>query len=140
MSSESSAQPPVLLLWRGAFANDELNQLHAECFEHELLAHDWWAQVSAFSLGWVCARLDGRLVGFVNVAWDGGAHAFLLDTLVAEALRRRGLATRLIAMATDEARATSCEWLHVDFEPHLQDFYFKACGFRPTDAGLIALN
>lgn len=34
------------------------------------------------SLGWVCARFDGALVGFVNVAWDGAAHAFILDTVV----------------------------------------------------------
>ncbi len=105
-----------------------------------MLAHDWWAQVNAFSLGWVCARLERRLVGFVNLAWDGGAHAFLLDTLMAEDLQRRGLATRLVARATEEARAASCDWLHVDFEPHLRDFYFKACGFKSTDAGLIALK
>jgi hypothetical protein len=29
----------------------------------------------------VAARTsDGLLVGFVNIAWDGGYHAFLLDT------------------------------------------------------------
>jgi hypothetical protein len=31
-------------------------------------------------------------------------------------------------------------WLHVDFAPHLWSFYFDACGFRPTDAGLIHLH
>lgn len=30
--------------------------------------------------------------------------------------------------------------LHVDFDPHLRAFYFDACGFRPTDAGLIPLK
>ena len=40
----------------------------------------WWSRVSAWSLGWVSARnQDGLLVGFVNVAWDGGAHGFLVD-------------------------------------------------------------
>jgi hypothetical protein len=29
---------------------------------------------------------------------------------------------------------------HVDFEPDLAAFYFDACGFRPTDAGLIHLH
>ncbi|TDC74765.1 GNAT family N-acetyltransferase, partial [Streptomyces hainanensis] len=42
---------------------------------------------------------DGRLVGFVNVAWDGGAHAFLLDTVVASDHRRLGIAARLVAVA-----------------------------------------
>jgi hypothetical protein len=27
----------------------------------------------------------------------------------------------------------------VDFEHHLRSFYFDACGFNPTDAGLIEL-
>jgi hypothetical protein len=35
--------------------------------------------------------------------------------------------------------AAKCEWLHVDFEDHLRPFYLASCGFRPTDAGLIAL-
>ncbi len=34
----------------------------------------------AHSLGWVTAHDGDVLVGFVNVAWDGGDHAFLLDT------------------------------------------------------------
>ncbi|KKD02159.1 acetyltransferase, partial [Streptomyces sp. WM6386] len=37
------------------------------------------------------------------------------------------------------SRAAGCEWLHVDFEEHLRSFYFEACGFRETTAGLIAL-
>lgn len=32
------------------------------------------------------------------------------------------------------------EWLHVDFDDHLKSFYFDACGFRPTNAGLIQLR
>ena len=68
--------------WRGPFANAELNALHAEGFGHRLLDDDWQAQVSRHSLGRVSAREDDQLVGFVNVAWAGGVHAFLLDTLV----------------------------------------------------------
>ena len=29
--------------------------------------------------------------------------------------------------------------LHADFEDHLARFYFQACGFAPTRAGLIRL-
>jgi hypothetical protein len=29
-----------------------------------------------------------------------------------------------------------CEWLHVDFDDDLRAFYFDACGFTPTNAGL----
>ncbi|NUT53158.1 MAG: GNAT family N-acetyltransferase [Saccharothrix sp.] len=125
--------------WRGTFDNTEVNALHAEGFDHRPLDDDWWGQVTRHSLGWVTARRDTHLVGFVNVAWDGGIHAFVLDTLVTAAERRQGVGRHLVAEAVDGARAAGCEWLHVDFDDHLKPFYFDSCGFRPTDAGLIAL-
>lgn len=91
------------------------------------------------SLGHVAAMKGSRLVGFVNVAWDGGIHAFILDTAVDPEFRRQGLATELVARATKLARERGAEWLHVDFEPHLEGFY-RGCGFRPTAAGLIRLR
>jgi GNAT superfamily N-acetyltransferase len=118
-----------------------VNALHAEAFGHRILDDDWRTQVERHSLGWVCARLaDEELVGFVNVPWDGGVHAFVLDTIVAAEEGRRGIGTQLVAVATREARTAGCEWLHVDFEDHLRAFYFDACGFTPTPAGSIALR
>lgn len=85
------------------------------------------------------AAYDGdRLVGYVNVAWDGGVHAFLLDTTVDPGFQRRGIATELVRLVTEASRTRGAEWLHVDYEPHLLGFY-EACGFRPTAAGLIKL-
>jgi len=102
--------------------------------------YDWRGQLERHSLGWGTARTtDGDLIGFVNVAWDGGVHAFVLDTLVARPWQRQGIATRLVALAETEARAAGCEWLHVDFEPHLTGFYLDACGFTSAPAGVIAL-
>ena len=89
--------------------------------------------------GHVTARDGGDLIGWVNVPWDGGGHAFILDTLVAGSARRQGIATRLVTVATDHARAAGCEWLHVDFDAELESFYLDACGFRPTPAGVIRL-
>jgi len=129
----------VVYAWRGVFTSFELNVLHAEGFEHDLLDWDWRGQVERHSLGWVTACEDGELVGFVNVAWDGGSHAFVLDTLVPVPARRRGIGVELVRVAEREARAAGCEWLHVDFEDHLRAFYFDACGFTPTNAGLIEL-
>jgi len=125
--------------WRGALTNLELNRLHAEGFEHALLEDDWLAQLERHSLGWATARDDGVLVGFVNVVWDGGVHAFILDTLVSASHQRHGIATELVGVATDHARDAGCEWLHVDFDDHLRAFYFESCGFTPTNAGLIRL-
>jgi GNAT superfamily N-acetyltransferase len=131
---------PITYEWRGSFANIEVNTLHAEGFTHRLLDDDWWAQVNRHSLGWVCARDGADLVGFVNVAWDGAIHAFLLDTLVAGPARRHGVGAQLVAVAVAESAAAGCEWLHVDFDTdQLATFYFDRCGFTPTRAGLIAL-
>jgi len=126
--------------WRGAIDNAALNALHAEGFRTRLTDWDWAAQLERHSLGWVTAHDGDRLVGFVNVAWDGGVHAFLLDTLTAADLRRRGIGRRLVELAVDGARRAGCEWLHVDWdEDDLTRFYLEGCGFSPTPAGLIAL-
>ena len=131
----------VEIAWRGEVGSDELEGLHAAGFERAESPYDWRVQLERHSLGWVTARTDGgELIGFVNVAWDGGVHAFLLDTLVADAWRRQGLATRIVRAAEAGAREAGCEWLHVDFEPHLAAFYVEACGFTSTPAGVIALT
>jgi ribosomal protein S18 acetylase RimI-like enzyme len=91
------------------------------------------------SLTWVCAYADSQLVGFVNVAWDGGVHAFLLDTTVHPEYQRRGLGAELVRRAAVEAQSRGLHWLHVDFEPQLEGFY-RGCGFRHTGAGLIVLR
>ena len=98
-----------------------------------------WGPILERGLGWVCA-LDGeRLVGFVNVAWDGGVHAFLLDTTVHPAHQRRGLGRALVREAAAMARERGAEWLHVDYDDELDGFY-RGCGFRPTAAGLLDLT
>jgi len=101
----------------------------------------WWDRIRPHSLGWVTAR-DGAgvLVGFVNVVSDGGDHAFLLDPKTHGAYQRQGLGARTVRFAAQHAKAAGCEWLHVDFEADLATFYFEACGFRATDAGLIHLR
>jgi GNAT superfamily N-acetyltransferase len=129
----------LTLEWRGALDDGELDLLHAEGFGHPPTGTNWTAQLGRHSLGWVCARENGKLVGFVNVAWDGGAHAFLLDTLTADRARRRGVGTAMVTRAAQGARAAGCEWLHVDFDEDLGSFYLEACGFASTPAGLLRL-
>lgn len=100
---------------------------------------DNYGQVLQRSLAHLGAMDGDRLVGFVNVAWDGGVHAFILDTAVDVAYRRRGIASELVRRAAELARDSHAHWLHVDFEPHLEGFY-RACGFGPTAAGLMRLS
>ena len=132
----------VTYTWRGDATNAELNRLHAEAFRtrvYDDAEWDWATQLREHSLGWVVARDPEDLVGFVNVVWDGLVHAWIQDTMVANAARHRGVGTGLVKLAIREARQAGCEWLHVDFDEHLRSFYLDACGFSPTDAGLIAL-
>ena len=88
---------------------------------------------------YVCAYQGDRLVGFVKLAWDGGVHAFMLDTTVHPELRRQGIGRRLVQHALSVARDNGMRWVHVDFEPRLRDFY-RGRGFRHTEAGLIDLT
>lgn len=111
----------------------------------DLLASAWgrpsetqWGPVLERSLCWVCAYHGERLVGFVNVAWDGGIHASIFDTSVHAEYQGKRIGTTLLQYAASEAAARGAQWLHVDFEPHLAAFYARA-GFRPTQAGLRQL-
>jgi len=139
---EGSSRPirSVDFQWRGHVTNEEINALHAEAFGQRSVDANWDDQLERLSLGWVVAHDDDGLVGFVNVIWDGRVHAFIVDTAVALRGRRQGIGTQLIAVAKEHAQAAGCEWLHVDFEDRLSAFYFQACGFTPTDAGLIQLG
>ncbi len=91
------------------------------------------------SLFYLCAYSDEQLIGFVNVAWNGGIHAFLLDTTVHASYRRRGIGLQLVRKAATLAQTKGIHWLHVDYEPHLTRFY-QECGFHDTEAGLMRLN
>lgn len=129
---------PVTYEWRGNLTDAELVELTDA--HGGKGAPGWWDQIRTHSLGWVAARdARGKLVGFVNVAWDGCDHAFLLDTKTRADHQRRGIASSAVELAALHAKVAGCEWLHVDFESALAPFYFDACGFLSTDAGLIHL-
>jgi GNAT superfamily N-acetyltransferase len=129
----------VVLAWRDPLTDEEMFDLvvsHGGKAER-----GWWDKIRPYSLGWVTARTQERtLIGFVNVAWDGSDHAFLIDPKTRGPYQRQGIGTRLVRLAAEQAKTTGCSWLHVDFEPHLRTFFFHACGFTPTDAGLIDLR
>ncbi|MEM6927159.1 MAG: GNAT family N-acetyltransferase [Myxococcota bacterium] len=98
-----------------------------------------WAPVLERSLTWVAAFDGEQLVGFVNVAWDGRDHAFVLDTRVHPDHRHQGVGTELVRRAARAAADAGCTVLHVDYEDSLHPFY-EACGFRPTLAGILSLS
>jgi GNAT superfamily N-acetyltransferase len=133
----------IAMEWRGEFESAEVNTLHAEAFgtrPFRVEEWDWRTIVEEHSLGWVTARDGADLVGFVNVISDGLVHAWIQDTVVASESRHRGIGTGLITAARAASKQAGCKWLHVDFDDHLGNFYFQACGFTPTNAGLIHLD
>jgi GNAT superfamily N-acetyltransferase len=129
VSIQYRTNPPV--------TNDELNTLFAASWPDHL-GRDF-SPVLERSLAYVCAYDQNRLIGFVNLAWDGGIHAFILDTTVHPAVRRQGIGQALVEHAAAVAQERAIEWLHVDYEPHLQAFY-QQCGFQPTQAGIRRLT
>jgi GNAT superfamily N-acetyltransferase len=120
-----------------AVANEALNVLFATAWPDNVWSD--FAPVLSRSLAYVCAYQQERLIGFVNLAWDGGIHAFLLDTTVHPEFQRLGIGRELVARAAYIARERGMAWLHVDYEPHFEAFY-HSCGFRHTAAGLMRLG
>jgi GNAT superfamily N-acetyltransferase len=132
--------PSHTLLVRFAVDDATLSLLHARAFGNEpSVVVPWAERLGRHSLSWVGAFVDDALVGFVNVAWDGGVHAFVLDTAVDPDFQHRGIGQALVRAAADEARSAGCGWLHVDFEEHLVDFYRAALPFQPTEALILRL-
>ena len=66
---------------------------------------------------------------------------FFLTRRFTRSIAARVLERGLVATAVGHARQAGCEWIEVDFDDaeRLAPFYFDACGFRPTNAGLIHL-
>ena len=121
--------------WRGAFENAAVNILHAEAFGHPGLDVDWLTRVRRHSVGWVCARRSGELVGFVNVAWDGECTPSSSTPWSASVSGMERIAPDSPPTGVQRVPRGGCEWLHVDFEEELAGFYFGACGFRATSGG-----
>jgi GNAT superfamily N-acetyltransferase len=117
-------------------SDSQLNDLFASAWPNHIERP--FQNVLNQSLAYVCAYSGDKLVGFVNIAWDGGKHGFILDTTVRKVFQRTGIGAELIRLASNVAASHGLEWLHVDFEPHLEGFYQQA-GFRHTHAGLLHL-
>jgi len=129
-------KPGVLYQIAPPVVNADLNEL----FKSAWPDHQWsnFYPILSKSLSYVCAYQGNQLIGFVNIAWDGGIHAFILDTTVHPIVRRQGIGMTLVKQAAKVAQERGVKWLHVDYEPHLTAFY-RQCGFEDTAAGLMAL-
>lgn len=134
---EAAQSPSITYRVSPAVSDEALNELFEAAWE----AHQPrdFGPVLSRSLAYVCAYHGERLVGFVNLAWDGGLHGFVLDATVHPDYRRRGIGKALLDIAAITAQQQGLEWLHADFEPRHESFY-RRCGFTPTPAGLRRLK
>lgn len=134
----SPAVPPqfvsdgVTYRWRGPVTDAEMVELvNAHGGTAEV---GWWDRIrphsltpAGTSLTSSTSHLTAETMPFSLTRKTHGAH------------QRKGIGMRSVQFAAQHAKAAGCEWLHVDFDADLAPFYFDACGFRPTDAGLIHL-
>jgi GNAT superfamily N-acetyltransferase len=127
----------ILLRISPNVSNDDLNTLFTTAWENHHSTD--FQPILSRSLLYICAYDAETLVGFVNIAWDGGIHGFILDTTVHSAYQRRGIGAQLVKAAVTAGRERGLRAIHVDYEPHLGDFY-RACGFKHTEAGLILFD
>jgi GNAT superfamily N-acetyltransferase len=116
--------------WRQPFSSREANRLHAEAFNARLYDDQEW--------DWVKLVEEHSL--FANVLTDGFVHAWLQDVMVSPEHQRGGIGAQLIEEAVSQSRQAGCEWLHVDFDDDVADFYYRRCGFQRTNGGLLYLQ
>ena len=90
---------------------------------------------------WLVAAETGQLVGGAGLEFGTGRHAdsaLVRSVVVAEKLRRQGLATALVEALVAEAQARGCTWLYA-FSTGAPDF-FRAAGFRETTPDELAAS
>ena len=102
MRGQCTVRYGAIPVQNASWTNRQLNDLFASSWnDHE--ERDF-QPVLKRSLGYVGAFEADRLVGFVNVACDGGQHAFVLDTTVIQRSRGKASASRLVKEAAELAR------------------------------------
>lgn len=89
-----NAQDAIAYTVCAPISNEELDRLLQTAWRER--AFLGYAPIHAHSLGWVCAHRGDQFVGFVNIAWDGGVHAFLLDSTVHPDHQRQGRNSRRV--------------------------------------------
>jgi glucosamine-phosphate N-acetyltransferase len=87
------------------------------------------------------ARIDGRVVGTASLLVErkfihrGGKVGHIEDVAVHRDTQHRGIGTRLVAHATDEARKLGCYKVILDCFDRLTPFYGRL-GYRVFNVGM----
>ena len=67
------------------------------------------------SLTHVGAYLGDRIIGFANMAWDGGIHGFLVDVCVHPEFRDHGIGQSMVEAALKVARKRGLQKVHAQW-------------------------
>jgi GNAT superfamily N-acetyltransferase len=94
----------VVLKVRFPVDDAALSALHHRAFspdraDEDAVTRPWADRLERHSLTWIGAFSSSRLVGFVHAVWDGGTHAFILDTAVHPDFQRLGIGRDLVRAA-----------------------------------------
>jgi GNAT superfamily N-acetyltransferase len=86
----------------------------------------------------LCDAQTKQLVGFTRVLTDYVYRAFIFDVIVAEAMRGKGLGTRLLWEVLDHPRLQQVELFQLACLPEMVPFYAKV-GFQVSKAGMTGM-
>lgn len=93
----------------------------------------------------VCCLDGDEVIGITRLMWDYGYCAYISDVIVDERYRGRGIASKMINMATESLKDSAGEGYHIKLfllaAPGRESFY-ERFGFekRPNDREGAAMN
>jgi ribosomal protein S18 acetylase RimI-like enzyme len=82
------------------------------------------------------ARINGELIGYINVLSDGYVDAYLQDLMVHPEYQNEGIGSELLKRAIKYLQRNKIKAIQVIFGPELEGFY-KKFGFHIVKAGII---
>jgi hypothetical protein len=135
----------------GDIEDSALTDLHARAFGNEPgTVQSWSERLDRYSVSWVCAFDGTAIIGFVHACWDGGSHAFLLDTVVHPDYRAAALDRSLSKPSSLRSHplavigcmsTTNLTWTsstsHAASAPPLRDSCRSAVGDQLSDYGCV---
>ena len=99
-----------------------------------------YEQVLERSFAWVLVFRGGQLLGFANVAWDGGPNYFLMDLSIDPSCAEddqifKGMIEAAVQRCQKEGGS-----VRIDAPEDLLQSFFQPLGFRRVTAGVIHLQ
>lgn len=105
MSVQENQPDKLKYLVNPAISNDKLNELFVQSW-HAHTDMDF-ESIHLHSLACVVSYNNDEPIGYINIAWDGYIHAFLLNTTVHPDWRLKGIGQALVQKAAAIAKKRS---------------------------------